>query len=135
MSVERDIGILETPCAYNVEAKRAFHRTAAKYLRRLAKAMALAKGEYDLRSNQGGIAVSGEITLHTDFIYIQVHQSVVGGSGVLIRRCASRRDYTGGQNHFMELADLVHTQRMLAVVETVLGRKLRRPDVSALSAV
>lgn len=135
MSVQRDIAILETPCAYNMEAKKAFHRTAAKYLRRLAKAMALAKGEYDLRSNQGGIAVSGEVILHTDFFYIQVQQSVVGGSGVLIRRCESRRDYTGGQNHFVERADLVHTQRMLTIVETVLGRKLRQTGVAALSAV
>lgn len=135
MSVERDIVHLETPCAYNEAAKKAFQRTAAKYLRRLAKAMSLSKGEYDLRSNQGGIAVSGEVTLHTDFLYIRVEQSVVGGSGVLIRRCASRSDYTGGQNHFVERADLVHTQRMLGIVEQVLGRELRRPEVAAASAV
>jgi hypothetical protein len=35
-------------------------------------------GDYDLRSNEAGLAVSGEITLHADRLYVQVSQSAMG---------------------------------------------------------
>ena len=64
----------------------------------------LSTGAYDLRSNRGAIAVSGEITLHHDRVYVQVCQPATGAdSGVLIRTCEGRRDYTGGRNHFAPL--------------------------------
>jgi hypothetical protein len=50
------------------------------------------------------IAVSGEITLHHDRVYIQVCQPATGhDSGILIRSCKGRKDYTGGRNHFAPL--------------------------------
>ncbi|MCP6769212.1 hypothetical protein NL529_30635, partial [Klebsiella pneumoniae] len=60
---------------------------------------------FDVRSNKGGIAVSGEITLHHEKVYVQVSQPFGGGdTGILIRTCNGRRDYTGGPNHFASLA-------------------------------
>jgi hypothetical protein len=44
-------------------------------LKALADALRLSSGEFDLRSNKGGIAVSGEVTLHGDDLYVQVSQS------------------------------------------------------------
>ena len=88
-------------CAYDDAQKRRFHSTARARLRQLAVALRLPAGSYDLRSNQGGIAVSGEITLHHEAVYVQVSQSAMGGDiGVLIRSCRGRRDYTGGANNF-----------------------------------
>ena len=52
--------------AYDPEAKRLFHCHARAQLLKLAEALGLEPGEFDLRSNEGGIAVSGEITLHAD---------------------------------------------------------------------
>lgn len=93
-----------TPCAYAPEQKRRFHTTARARLRQLALALRLPAGSYDLRSNQGGMAVSGEITLHHEAVYVQVSQSAMGGDmGVLIRTCRGRRDYTGGPNTFAPL--------------------------------
>jgi hypothetical protein len=43
--------------AYNAEAKRLFHRHARAQLLKLAEALGLGPGEYDLRSNERGIAV------------------------------------------------------------------------------
>ena len=53
-----------TSCAYNDDQKRAFHATGRKRLKSLAAALGFEPGSYDLRSNLGGIAVSGEVTMH-----------------------------------------------------------------------
>ena len=74
----------------------------------LAEVLGLPEGSYDLRSNKGGIAVSGEVTLHGENVYIQASQPVAGSpaTGLLIRSCDGRRDFTGGPNHFASLAAL-----------------------------
>jgi hypothetical protein len=92
-------------CAYDDEQKTRFHREAKKRLKALAGALGFEPQSYDLRSNAGGIAVSGEITLHHDGLYVQVSQPASGwDSGILIRSCDGRRDYTGGPNHFAPLS-------------------------------
>ncbi len=102
------------PVAYDEHAKRLFHSRARSQLRRLAAALALQPGSYDLRSNKGGIAVSGEITLHSERLYVQAAQSVMGNdSGILFRTCKGRRDYVGGPNNFASL-DLLNKPEDLA---------------------
>jgi hypothetical protein len=100
--------------SYDDARKREFHRLARRQLGLLAKALDLAPGSYDLRSNMAGIAVSGEITLHAEHIYIQVSQPFGGfDSGILIRTCKGRKDYVGGPNNFTSL-DLLHDPVKLA---------------------
>ena len=107
-------------CGYHADQKKAFHATARARLRRLAVELGLPAGSYDLRSNQGGIAVSGEITLHHEGVYIQVSQSAMGGGmGVLIRTCQGRRDYTGGINNFAPLTMLDAVPALAAQVRRV----------------
>jgi len=102
------------PVAYDAAAKRLFHSRARSQLRRLATALALRPGSYDLRSNPADIAVSGEITLHTDCLYVQASQSAMGnGSGILFRPCKGRKDYVGGPNNFAPL-DLLNNPEELA---------------------
>ena len=94
-------------CSYDEQQKRRFHTTTRSRLKTLAAELALKPGSYDLRSNKAGIAVSGEITLHHDQVYIQVGQfGMSSGHGILIRACKGRKDYTGGANHFVALAML-----------------------------
>ena len=82
--------------------------------RALAATLNLGDDQYDLRSNEAGIAVSGEITLHADRLYVQVSQSSMGSdSGILFRSCDGRRDYVGGVNNFAPL-DLLHQPTQLA---------------------
>lgn len=103
--------------AYDDDAKRRFHRNARRQLQRLATALGLSSGHYDLRSNQGGIAVSGEITLHSHRLYIQVCQPATGhDSGVMFRTCEGRKDYTGGRNHFASLDLLNEPERLAAII-------------------
>ena len=100
--------------AYDAEAKRLFHSRTRAQLRRLATALDLEAGSYDLRSNQAGIAVSGEITLHGDHLYVQVSQSAMGyHSGILFRTCKGRKDFVGGPNNFASL-DLLNRPGELA---------------------
>jgi hypothetical protein len=102
------------PVAYDPAAKRLFHSRARWQLRRLATALGLSAGSYDLRSNPAGIAVSGAITLHSDCLYVQASQSVMGnGSGILFRACKGRKDYVGGPNNFASL-DLLNRSEELA---------------------
>jgi hypothetical protein len=100
--------------AYDDDAKDAFHRKARHQLKLLAEALGLAAAQYDLRSNKAGPAVSGEITLHADHLYVQVCQPATGwDTGVLIRTCRSRKDYVGGPNNFASL-DLLNRPEELA---------------------
>jgi hypothetical protein len=102
------------PVAYDGEAKRAFHNHARRWLKQLADALGLTPQSYVLRSNVGGIAVSGEATLHTDHLYVQACQPATGHeSGTLFRTCQGRKDYHGGPNNFASL-DLLNRPEDLA---------------------
>jgi hypothetical protein len=109
--------------AYDPEAKRLFHARARRRLRELAVLLGLGADSFELRSNAGGIAVSGEITLHADRLYVQVSQPASGyDTGILYRNCAGRRDFIGGANHVASL-DLLHEPRELA-------RRIRRAGLA-----
>ena len=69
-----------------------------------------------------GIAVSGEITLHHDRVYVQACQPATGAdSGILIRICEGRRDYTGGRNHFAPLSLLDDIPALASRVQGVMA--------------
>jgi hypothetical protein len=111
-----------TRCAYDPEAKQRFHTAARARLRHLAVYLGFAPDGFDLRCNAGGVAVSGEITLHHSTVYIQVSQSSLGPeNGILIRTCEGRRDYTGGRNHFAPLRLLDDTKALAAQVRAVMA--------------
>src|SRR6266851_1524123 len=104
MSKTSQVFDFRRPVAYDAEAKRAFHGHARRRLKQLADALGLPPQSYDLRSNAGGIAVSGEVTLHADRLYVQASQSAMGHHcGILFRTCRDRRDYYGGPNNFASL--------------------------------
>ena len=109
-------------CAYDGEQKKRFHRRARIALRALAKELRFSESAYDLRSNRAGVAVSGEITLHHDLVYIQVCQPASGAdSGILIRTCEGRRDYEGGRNQLAPLSLLDHPAELAEYVRAVMS--------------
>jgi hypothetical protein len=112
-------------CAYDGEQKKALHRQARIALRALAKELRFPESSYDLRSNRAGVAVSGEIILHHDRVYIQVCQPATGpDSGILIRTCEGRRDYEGGRNHLAPLSLLDHPADLAGYVHAVMSGDL-----------
>jgi hypothetical protein len=115
-------------CAYDDGQKRRFHAEAKKRLKELARQLRLPPGAYDVRSNNGGIAVSGEVTLHHDALYVQISQPATGtDSGILIHTCKGRKDYTGGPNNFAPLSTLDNIEALAGYCQRVLDREGARP--------
>lgn len=82
-------------------------------LRRVAKALELEKGQYRLDYNPGGIAVPGEVTLHTEFVYVQIQAKFFGtGAQVMYRACESQKDYCGRTNYFVSAKLLESPEQM-----------------------
>lgn len=87
--------------SYNEDLKDQLHRAGKKALKALAVKLELPTDAFEVRSNKGGIAVSGEVTLHTDKLYVQIFESFTGkGLQVMFRTCTGRKDYTGGTNNY-----------------------------------
>jgi hypothetical protein len=85
------------------DKKLALHRSGMRLCRLLASELEMSPGSFDVRSNKGGIAVSGEITLHHERLYVQVSQSCMRPLSLswLIRSCKGKKDYSGGHNHHL----------------------------------
>lgn len=106
-NVERFIQVAQTPVAYNETAKKEFLRLGRQMAVSLAHQLGLCEDDYEVRVNKAGIAVSGEVTLHTDCRYVQFSQFYgANDRGFLVRTCKSRKDYTGGQNHYVKWESL-----------------------------
>lgn len=90
--------------AYTVKEKNDFHKDGAKLLKALAKFCGI---EADFRSNKGGIAGSGEVTMHGDTVYVQLSQPAFEGGAIcfLVRRCKGRKDYCGEDNFYHHACD------------------------------
>ncbi len=115
-------------CSYEPERKRRFHATARARLRKLAAELRLPVGSFDLCANRGVVAVSGEITLHHEHVYVQGSQPVTrADSGILIRSCRGRRDLTGGANHFAPLCLLDDIPALAARVRLVMRDATTNP--------
>lgn len=121
---EMKVSLLGGDVSYNPFRKHAFHRAGKRLLKRIADELGLVKEQYDLRSNLGGIAVSGEVTLHTDTLYLQLSQGILwhGEARILYRRCNGRKDYCGHANHFMAVEQLLNekaVERFIAILRTM----------------
>ena len=116
-SNEQYLAALKRDTSYNPGNKKAYHNAAKTLLRRIQRQLE-GYGQSDpVRSNQGGIAVSGEITLHYDHLYIQVSQTGLRDSnGVMFRTCDSRKDYSGHQNNFCDYDTLADPDAFCALV-------------------
>ncbi len=135
MSIQQDLAALTTNCSYNADAKATFHKVAKKYLRRLATELALPKGSYEVHSNQGGIAVSGEATLHGEHLHLWVSQSCFGRDHVVwYRGCQGMKDYTGMTNHTATAMTLIDTPLMAKLCRVVIAEAEVTDDRKLASA-
>ena len=74
--------------------KRNFHLRGKKHLRELADELGFTREGAKIRSCKGGIAVSGEVTLHADYLYVCISHNYA-----YFRVCNGRKDYSGGKNY------------------------------------
>lgn len=107
-------------------AKRQMHSAGRAFLQRLARDLGLQTHQCDIRSNVAGIAVSGEVTLHADRLYVQISESCIGGRVgpvAMYRTCNGRQDYCGGTNHFRSLGEISRDYpRFLAECRALMSR-------------
>jgi len=121
------------PCAYNEPQKHLFHREARKRLQALSEALCLPRHSYSIRSNKAGVAVAGEVTLHHESIYVQISQPATGANtGILIRTCEGRTDYTGGPNHFAPLSMLDDLAALADKVSAIMAAAAAQRNVSTV---
>lgn len=92
--------IMNQDLSYNEDGKKAFHSEGKRVLKLLAEKMGLGKSDYDLRSSLGGIAVSGDVILHTDNVYVSLSQTGLSNHKFMYRTCNGRKDYSGHQNNW-----------------------------------
>lgn len=121
---------LSANASYNPEGKEAFRKEAMRLLRAFAKkGLGLDTNARDLRFNEGGIAVSGEATLHTEFVYIQISGPLYTGRGacILVRACKDRNDYSGMQNNYVTADVLYDVARMKSEVIRICQQAGRLP--------
>ena len=114
--------------SYDETAKRLFHSAARKALQTLAEHLGLDRRDYDLRVNAGGPAVSGEVTLHADHLYVQVSIGSLGGHEVLYRSVRGRDDYCGGRNHFARIDALLEPATLATRIAAELALTSPTPD-------
>ena len=88
---------------YDESAKSEFASASRAFLRELKKSLGV---DAEVRYYAGGVAVSGEATLHGDNLYCQVEGGTGQSLGILVRGCKGRKDYSGTQNRWVRLADL-----------------------------
>ncbi len=91
--------------SYNEEPKFRFLALGRQLARKLAADLGLAPGTFDIRTNKAGIAVSGEVTLHAERLYVSLGQSFLGTS-FMFRCCNGRKDYSGAVNRWAVWTDL-----------------------------
>lgn len=108
MSIQKLLTLMQSELSYNAANKKAFHAEAKKVLRQVAKKMDLSTGDFDIKSNQAGVAVSGEIHLHTDGLYITISGPIfMDKTEIMYRQCNGRKESTGGANQWVCLSRLL----------------------------
>ena len=110
--------------AYDEPAKRLFHSEGRTAMRRLAEALDLEGGSFDIRSNKAGPAVSGEITLHGETLWVQLSLgSFSPDREVCFRKVRDRQDHVGERNHWATVRELIEPDRFAARIR----RELKLP--------
>ncbi len=103
--------ILHEDLSYNEAGKRRFHKLAKNTLIGLAHRMGLTQGEYRISINPGGIALSGEVTLTTPELYIQISKPLSPSlPPVQYRRIQDAFSHAGGMNHYMDVETMLSEQ-------------------------
>jgi hypothetical protein len=70
------------------------------------------KASFDIRSNKAGPAVSGEITLHADMLWVQFSLGPFGPDReVCFRKVRDRQDHIGERNYWASVRELVEPDR------------------------
>lgn len=106
-------------CSNNL--KEDWLKTGRKILKELAKELNLPEGSYDVSINRAGPAVSGDVILHSEKLYVDFSQTCLGPSfGFLWRKCNGRKDNSGGPNQWMKWEKLDNLTNIAKIMRQIL---------------
>lgn len=98
--------------SFDEAAKRVFHHEGRQAMRRLAEALGLDPGSYDVRSDKGGVAISGDITLHGEEVWVRLSLGPFGPDHeVAFRKVRGRDDHCGDRNRWASIQELLAPDR------------------------
>jgi len=110
--------------------KNEYKKLGRRILKYIAEKMALTPDQYDIRWNPGGIACSGDSTLHTDKVYVALHDNC--GSGWFYwRTVKGRKDYSGGANQIIRWDNF----RTVADVDKLVARLREAQDLPSTGSL
>jgi len=109
--------------------KTLLHSRGKRFLRLLVEHLDLQGAK--ISSNKAGIAVSGEITMISPTLYIQISEHLGNGLSLLIRGTRSdyHPDYTGLNNHIVKVRKGLDT--VLAVCDRAMKESQRWTETHA----
>jgi hypothetical protein len=102
----------------NDYTKSHFEKESKWVLKQIVQSFAFPKGSYNVRFNPGGIAVSGEATLHEEKIYIQFSRTFPI-DGFMVRQCNGQKDYTGKTNIYIKWENLSDWDDLIKKLESI----------------
>jgi hypothetical protein len=120
--ITRFVQLATQPLAYDFMNKQEFAALGKKLAKFIAKSLGLQKGSYTVRWNPGGDAVSGEVVLHTEHLYINLGQSCLGNQ-FMYRWVKDQNDYIGGRNRWMNFTELLNIDLAIATFKNVMNQK------------
>lgn len=115
------IGLAQNPssCSYNDANKAQFKKSGMHLMKKLA---VLVGGQTsDVRYNAGGTAVSGEVTLHTECIYVSLSMGCVSDLGYLVRTCNGKKDYSGDRNTWFQWDTLKDLNQVAGMINRMIN--------------
>lgn len=108
---------------YNDETakeKEEFLSLCRSYSKMLVKELGLTSEQYRISTNRAGIAVSGDVHLHTDTLYVAFEQTCLGPDwGFMYRSVANCKDFTGGYNRWMKWENLINVKEVVKTFQNV----------------
>jgi hypothetical protein len=103
---------------YEDARKADWLKTGRRLARQLAKELGLKEKTYEVRVNPAGPAVSGDVHLHGEHIYVSFSQSCLRDMGFMWRTCSNRKDYTGNMNRWEKWEMLLDLQQLASIMST-----------------
>lgn len=106
-----DVPPSDEPCG---SVKTKWLSIGRSLMKQLAKALNLPAGSFEVRVNKAGPAVSGDIHLHGEWIYVALEQGFNANEHFMWRYCDGQHDYTGRANQWARWEDLLDLPALAA---------------------
>lgn len=111
------IALTKQDLGFDAQNKAKFLRNGKRIMLAIAERLEGLK-EYNIGINKGGEAVSGEVILHTEWLYVQFSQ-FCGMKQFLYRNCNGLKDYSGGRNMWMDWEALLDLDHVCKIFNTL----------------